>query len=210
MSVTHAYSLDLHSPPDMSRQLELSTHGVEHLQPGAPNLMDSGDLPVLMEQHHPVLQPVIHTGMCYPPQAPAYNSNIRGGAAGLKIEKPDEDFQGHDLHISPVYMQTMDAPQSALGMPQQDLEPYHLQPTDEYALQYHTHTPHGFVSPDTAHPYFYPLVLQGDEGSGMIQSQKPTPTKRGPFKDKEKRDQTAATRKMGSCIRCRMQRIRVR
>ena len=34
--------------------------------------------------------------------------------------------------------------------------------------------------------------------------------KRGPFKDPGLREQTAQTRKMGSCIRCRMQRIRVR
>ncbi|KAG4265672.1 hypothetical protein FPRO06_00952 [Fusarium proliferatum] len=32
--------------------------------------------------------------------------------------------------------------------------------------------------------------------------------KRGPFKDPNLREQTAQTRKMGSCIRCRMQRIR--
>ena len=34
------------------------------------------------------------------------------------------------------------------------------------------------------------------------------PTKRGPFKDQDSREKTALTRKMGSCIRCRMQRIR--
>jgi hypothetical protein len=33
--------------------------------------------------------------------------------------------------------------------------------------------------------------------------------KRGPFKDLSLREQTAQTRKIGSCIRCRMQRIRV-
>lgn len=33
--------------------------------------------------------------------------------------------------------------------------------------------------------------------------------KRGPFKDPSLREQTAMTRKTGSCIRCRMQRIRV-
>lgn len=34
--------------------------------------------------------------------------------------------------------------------------------------------------------------------------------KRGPFKDAALREQTAQTRKIGCCIRCRMQRIRVR
>lgn len=33
--------------------------------------------------------------------------------------------------------------------------------------------------------------------------------KRGPFKDPSLREQTAQTRRIGSCIRCRMQRIRV-
>lgn len=33
--------------------------------------------------------------------------------------------------------------------------------------------------------------------------------KRGPFKDPVLREKTAKTRKMGSCVRCRMQRIRV-
>lgn len=33
--------------------------------------------------------------------------------------------------------------------------------------------------------------------------------KRGPFKDAKLREQTAQTRRTGSCIRCRMQRIRV-
>ena len=39
--------------------------------------------------------------------------------------------------------------------------------------------------------------------------QRTTPVKRGPFRDQDQREKTALTRKMGSCIRCRMQRIRV-
>jgi len=38
---------------------------------------------------------------------------------------------------------------------------------------------------------------------------RPMPTRRGPFKDTTAREKTARTRKMGSCIRCKMQRIRV-
>ncbi|KAI1101102.1 hypothetical protein F4804DRAFT_23030 [Jackrogersella minutella] len=40
-------------------------------------------------------------------------------------------------------------------------------------------------------------------------SQRPPPARRGPFKSNETRQQTAETRRIGSCIRCRMQRIRV-
>lgn len=39
--------------------------------------------------------------------------------------------------------------------------------------------------------------------------QKAPVSKRGPFKNNEVREQTAETRRIGSCIRCRMQRIRV-
>ncbi|KAI1312430.1 hypothetical protein F5Y03DRAFT_381704 [Xylaria venustula] len=39
-------------------------------------------------------------------------------------------------------------------------------------------------------------------------SQKPTPARRGPFRNQHDRERTAETRRIGSCIRCRMQRIR--
>lgn len=192
----------------MPHHLELSTHGVDHLQPGAPNLMDSGDPTILTEQHHPVLQPTCQPAMCYPPQVRLYSADIQNGPSLLKLEKAEPEFRGHDLHISPVYMQPMDDPQSAPAILQQDSEHYHLPPADRFTMQYSP--PHGFMPTETMHQYYFPLVGEGDNGSGMMQSQKPTPTRRGPFKDKEKRRETAATRKMGSCIRCRMQRIRVR
>jgi hypothetical protein len=43
----------------------------------------------------------------------------------------------------------------------------------------------------------------------FLPAHRTTPVKRGPFKDQDSREKTALTRKMGSCIRCRMQRIRV-
>ncbi|KAK7907869.1 hypothetical protein PG985_015172 [Apiospora marii] len=42
----------------------------------------------------------------------------------------------------------------------------------------------------------------------MTSYQKAPVSKRGPFKNNEVREQTAETRRIGSCIRCRMQRIR--
>ncbi|KAI5861841.1 hypothetical protein GGS23DRAFT_134284 [Durotheca rogersii] len=39
-------------------------------------------------------------------------------------------------------------------------------------------------------------------------SQRPPPARRGPFKTNDAREKTAETRRIGSCIRCRMQRIR--
>ncbi len=43
----------------------------------------------------------------------------------------------------------------------------------------------------------------------FLPAHRTAPVKRGPFKDQDLREKTAFTRKMGSCIRCRMQRIRV-
>lgn len=46
-------------------------------------------------------------------------------------------------------------------------------------------------------------------GLDMVILPGPRSGKRGPFKDVALREQTAQTRKIGSCVRCRMQRIRV-
>ena len=43
----------------------------------------------------------------------------------------------------------------------------------------------------------------------VASQQRPAQAKRGPFKTTKERQATAETRKIGSCIRCRMQRIRV-
>ncbi|KAK3328841.1 hypothetical protein B0H66DRAFT_571609 [Apodospora peruviana] len=42
----------------------------------------------------------------------------------------------------------------------------------------------------------------------LFHHQRTLPARRGPFKDNDQREATAKTRKIGSCIRCRMQRIR--
>ncbi|ETS87577.1 hypothetical protein PFICI_01405 [Pestalotiopsis fici W106-1] len=60
------------------------------------------------------------------------------------------------------------------------------------------------------------LPADGDEAQVGHQSnldivsshQRAPPSKRGPFKNSAERERTAETRKIGSCIRCRMQRIR--
>lgn len=50
-----------------------------------------------------------------------------------------------------------------------------------------------------------PLKLEFSNSS-LVEYRRPT---RGPFLDIELRQQTAETRRIGSCIRCKMQRIRV-
>jgi hypothetical protein len=61
------------------------------------------------------------------------------------------------------------------------------------------------VSPDTENP----CVQDKSAAPGLYPVPKTTQQRRGPFKDQDTREKTAMTRKMGSCIRCRMQRIRV-
>lgn len=58
-------------------------------------------------------------------------------------------------------------------------------------------------------PEFLESQAGPDFGVGYNPHQRTPSARRGPFKDHEKREKTAHTRRIGSCIRCRMQRIRV-
>lgn len=53
------------------------------------------------------------------------------------------------------------------------------------------------------------LDMHGGSNALDVFPQRTLPARRGPFKDFDQRERTARTRKIGSCIRCRMQRIRV-
>jgi len=54
------------------------------------------------------------------------------------------------------------------------------------------------------------LDVHGRPAFDLFPHPRTLPARRGPFKDSGQRELTARTRKLGSCIRCRMQRIRVR
>lgn len=71
---------------------------------------------------------------------------------------------------------------------------------------------HGYLAHDgmgADHLDHYGLVSHGTNVEAVLPNHKAPPAKRGPFKDKEQRQQTAHVRKIGSCVRCKMQRIRV-
>jgi hypothetical protein len=55
------------------------------------------------------------------------------------------------------------------------------------------------------------LEMQARSNFGVVYNphQRTPSARRGPFKDHDQREKTAHTRRIGSCIRCRMQRIRV-
>jgi hypothetical protein len=61
-------------------------------------------------------------------------------------------------------------------------------------------------------PYGFDLKRDSDRPDGssfdIYPAHRSVPARRGAFKDQELRAKTARTRKMGSCIRCKMQRIR--
>ncbi|KAM0511361.1 hypothetical protein ACHAPE_009949 [Trichoderma viride] len=66
---------------------------------------------------------------------------------------------------------------------------------------------------NSARPTTQPPIFE-ERTNAVAQKQHPTADnqqrngKRGPFRDQTLREQTAQTRRMGSCLRCRMQRIR--
>ncbi|KAI1157156.1 hypothetical protein F4825DRAFT_467981 [Nemania diffusa] len=75
----------------------------------------------------------------------------------------------------------------------------HEGPRRQYSTtQAHTHTE---VDRTRTH-------LQSRELDFVSPNQRPPPARRGPFRNQHDRERTAETRRIGSCIRCRMQRIR--
>ncbi|KAH7035126.1 uncharacterized protein B0I36DRAFT_360550 [Microdochium trichocladiopsis] len=66
-------------------------------------------------------------------------------------------------------------------------------------------TMHPSRSPETG---IFGNTEQTRELDIVLSSQRPPAAKRGPFRSNDERERTAETRKIGSCIRCRMQRIR--
>lgn len=133
-------------------------------------------------------------------------------SAFLKTEKSEQQFRANDFPIDPTYTHPVenDYPQSGLVNP--DMNAYTQHSIMRYQQSSQFVGSQGFDPPPASHPEpldYLPLVSQGSDLTLMMPNQKPPATKRGPFKDRETREKTAHVRKIGSCIRCRMQRIRV-
>lgn len=183
-----------------------------HDLPAAPNLVDAVNFPVFTDQH-PLLLPERHTPMRYQAHQDMV-SKLETGPPFVKLEKlvKGEDFHHNNLHTSPTYMSSADsshpAPETTHPNP---IPSYPQHNMGRYQTQYAAS--HGFTSsgtvPQQSFEYFA-CPSQGNELGIMTPNQKPVATRRGPFKDPQARIRTAQTRKMGSCVRCRMQRIRVR
>lgn len=130
----------------------------------------------------------------------------------FKTERADQNFGTTDFPTSPTFHHVADSSYSHPGMPNLQMSSYAPQGVEGYQPPSQYVTSRGYISPEAGHSGsfdYFPLVPQGSDLALGQRNDKPPPTKRGPFKDLQKREKTAQVRKIGSCIRCRMQRIRV-
>lgn len=131
----------------------------------------------------------------------------------LKTERADQNFRATDFPISPTFNLVADSNYSHPGTTNPQMNSYGPQGMEGYQPPSQYVASRGYISPEASHSGtfdYFPLVPQGSDLALMPRHDKPPPTRRGPFKDLQKREKTAQVRKIGSCIRCRMQRIRVR
>lgn len=216
-TASRAYSADLQSPsqpglPQYCDVLSQRNEKTDFLLPDSANPRLE-HWPPLQPASHPVQPPTIEEGMHYPPEHVRHGSSIsEESPVYLKSERPDQQFQTSDFPTSPVFAHSVDDLYSHPSLANPAMNLYPQQAVERYAPPPQTIASHGYISSEAPLPEvfdYFPLVSHGGDLSVVMQNQKPPATKRGPFKDLKKREITAQVRKVGSCIRCRMQRIRV-
>lgn len=219
--VPRAYSADLLSPVHnhIPEHPLASSHGPQHpLMFGAEESAHATHL-----QGYPPLQPTSHLSnqpttspdtMVYAAQE-TNHAYLKSEASPtfVKSEGADPGYQvsGFQGNAAPLHTAS-EPPYTHSGI---------TRPEDNYARQsvvgYQAPPPqysflHGYTAADGLNAEQMDRFQLAQQGSGLevvMPNQKPPITKRGPFRNQEKRKQTAHVRKIGSCIRCRMQRIRV-
>lgn len=106
---------------------------------------------------------------------------------------------------------TMPTISTEVGMPQSmavvtyptTMAPHYTAPMPSAVIEHHHHQhAHNQVS-------ITPYMGEANFDMSVQPHPRPPAARRGPFKDQTDRQKTAQTRRDGSCIRCRMQRIRV-
>lgn len=221
VTVSRAYSADILSPvnPHVSEYTVAQSPGPD--QSGLFDMQDPAHAAQL--QNYPALQPVSHFDaqpttspetMVYPTSINADQSFLKSETSPvfMKSESASQGFRAPQYHSGPTPFHPGQANYAHANVPRsendsyirQDLVNYHLPPP--YHIQQNCAHADGLRSEQVDHCQAVP------QGSGLevvLPNHKPPSTKRGPFKNPEKRQQTAHVRKIGSCIRCRMQRIRV-
>jgi hypothetical protein len=172
-------------------------------------------------QNYPPLQPVSHFGgqpttspenMVYP-SLDTDQGYLKSEASPifLKSEGVGQGFRASEFHGGPTPMQPGETECAYAGVPRAEDDSY-MRHNLNYQLPPRYRIPHGYVHADglgSEQLDHCQVMPQGNGLEVVLPNHKPPSTKRGPFKNQEKRQQTAHVRKIGSCIRCRMQRIRV-
>ena len=126
--------------------------------------------------------------------------------APVQIAGPEEIFAGR-IRLTPAGTVIQSDP----GHPASDTRGEHGPPAIANPLTPPSGFPNGAVYPVHGHSVYAPNQWPSDYGNAMWPlGTRAASAKRGPFKNQVEREQTAQTRRIGSCIRCRMQRIRVR
>lgn len=219
--IPRAYSADLLSPvhSHIPEHPLGSSNGPQH--PLMFSTEDSTHAAHL--QGYPPLQPTSHLNnqpttstdnMVYPAQTTDHGYlKSEASPTFVKSEGTDPGFpvSGFQNNAAPLHTAPETPyPHSGLARPdenyaRQSVVGYHA-PPPQYSFM-HGYTPADGLNAEQMDRF--QLAQQGGGLEVVMPNQKPPITKRGPFRNQEKRKQTAHVRKIGSCIRCRMQRIRV-
>lgn len=215
-----AYSADLQSPsqgglpqyPDMLSHRDEKTDFLL--------VANAGDMPPPLQEKYPTMQPIgpgdhppaVQEDMRYHrPDVHHFGAKLEENTTFLKTERSDQDFRATDFPLSSAFNHPVEGNYSHPALTTPGMSPYPPQSMERYQPPQFIGS-HGYISPEAGNPEsfdYFPLVPQGGGLALVLPNQKPPATKRGPFKDLQKREKTAQVRKIGSCIRCRMQRIRV-
>lgn len=195
----------------------------------------SGDFvnPVLKTHSPPSFVDEVIPSTRYLASYPALQPSPQAGAGradaqdqmGYTSQPGPSGYYGNEAHFAPPLALGTELPRSETMLQQQTMASSHLSPQFTNPLthrpldaepdgtlprfanvtEYHGRTP---LSVDPA-AYCDPIP-HSSALDGLLTSPLNRPAaRRGPFKNNDDREKTAQTRKIGSCVRCRMQRIRV-
>ncbi|ROW18129.1 hypothetical protein VPNG_00090 [Cytospora leucostoma] len=122
-----------------------------------------------------------------------------------------QNFRAQGYQSAPAPPHPEETAYRHASVPKAEEDSYNRHDMVKYPLPARFPIPHGYVHDNgqgSQQVEHCQVVSQGNGLEVVMANHKPPGTKRGPFKNQEKRQQTAYVRKIGSCIRCRMQRIR--
>lgn len=126
--------------------------------------------------------------------------------------KIEHEYSPVDYRTGPSTSLGIATDYTASGIPESKASPCINHDLVRYAAPQRYQLSHSYAPQEpvrTEQFAYIPFDSQGNRLEVVLPNDKPPISRRGPFKDPQKRAKTAVVRKIGSCIRCRMQRIRV-